>query len=236
MIPPRTITSRLRTAFIGLFCLAAAQLTNSQRVLAQDVDDPQPPAAQPDQPAPPPEDRPPSDHPDEIINETIRLMQQAQNRLADSVLDDDTSRLHDQILANLEDLLKQAGERAAQRVDVSLGDEPDPDGQQTDTSGEEAAGDPDRNRQAPSDGGESSEGSRNGNAPDEGDVQQRLDLATSVWGHYPPRTRDRMRGAFSERFLPAYDELVRRYYEALATDGDVLPPSRPSERAPMDDR
>jgi hypothetical protein len=45
------------------------------------------------------------------------------------------------------------------------------------------------------------------------------DLATSVWGHLPARQRDRMQSRFSERFLPPYAELVRQYYEALATEG-----------------
>ncbi len=42
-------------------------------------------------------------------------------------------------------------------------------------------------------------------------------MATSVWGYLPEQRRDEMLGAFSERFLPSYDELVRQYYESLAT-------------------
>jgi hypothetical protein len=40
-------------------------------------------------------------------------------------------------------------------------------------------------------------------------------LAREVWGHLPPAVRERVRVDFSETVLPAYDDLVRRYFEAL---------------------
>jgi hypothetical protein len=36
-----------------------------------------------------------------------------------------------------------------------------------------------------------------------------------VWGHLPPALRDRVKADFGEVVLPAYDDLVRRYYDAL---------------------
>ena len=56
-------------------------------------------------------------------------------------------------------------------------------------------------------------------AAEEGEAarQQRLGLATAAWGHLPPKVREQMRSAINEEFLPEYDELIRRYYEALAT-------------------
>ena len=43
---------------------------------------------------------------------------------------------------------------------------------------------------------------------------QRL-LLHEVWGHLPPAMREHVRADFSETVLPAYDDLVRRYFEAL---------------------
>jgi hypothetical protein len=40
-------------------------------------------------------------------------------------------------------------------------------------------------------------------------------LLREVWGHLPPAMREHVRVDFSETVLPAYDELVRRYFEAL---------------------
>lgn len=41
-------------------------------------------------------------------------------------------------------------------------------------------------------------------------------MAKDVWGHLPPALRQELLNVYSEKFLPKYDELVRKYYEALA--------------------
>jgi len=47
-------------------------------------------------------------------------------------------------------------------------------------------------------------------------ARTRPPLLHEVWGHLPPALRERMRDAdFGETILPAYDDLVRRYFEAL---------------------
>jgi hypothetical protein len=55
--------------------------------------------------------------------------------------------------------------------------------------------------------------------------QQRL-LFREVWGHLPPALRERAPSDFHEVILPAYDDLVRRYFEALQ-DGASAAPNRP---------
>ena len=46
--------------------------------------------------------------------------------------------------------------------------------------------------------------------------ERRRVLADAVWGHLPPREREELMRTFSERFLPKYEEQVRRYFEALS--------------------
>jgi hypothetical protein len=48
------------------------------------------------------------------------------------------------------------------------------------------------------------------------DESRRQQLIKDVWGHLPPHLRDAMRNTFSEKYLPKYEDLVKRYYEALA--------------------
>ncbi|MFN0198640.1 MAG: hypothetical protein ACKVT0_17980 [Planctomycetaceae bacterium] len=43
-------------------------------------------------------------------------------------------------------------------------------------------------------------------------------LAKEVWGHLPDSVRDQMLTLFSEKYLPRYEDLIRRYYEALADE------------------
>jgi hypothetical protein len=61
-------------------------------------------------------------------------------------------------------------------------------------------------------------------------------LLREVWGHLPPAVREHVRVDFSETVLPAYDDLVRRYFEALLEE----PPQRgakapaPTQPAPLE--
>jgi hypothetical protein len=45
---------------------------------------------------------------------------------------------------------------------------------------------------------------------------RRQELIKDVWGHLPPHLREAMQNSFSEKYLPKYDELVKKYYESLA--------------------
>jgi hypothetical protein len=47
-------------------------------------------------------------------------------------------------------------------------------------------------------------------------------LLREVWGHLPPALRERVASDFHEAILPAYDDLIRRYFEALL-DGSSPP-------------
>jgi hypothetical protein len=146
------------------------------------------------------------------------LMQTAAQRLADGQLDDETIRLHEEIMNQLRRVMDATRQPA--RLPVPA----DTPGASSD-SGSGAAGgtgDQPQGSERTSDAAESSDLPGEGELSD-GEIQRRRNLATSVWGHLPPRLRDKMEGAFSERFLPQYDDLVRRYYESLATDSEEQP-------------
>lgn len=44
---------------------------------------------------------------------------------------------------------------------------------------------------------------------------RRQDSFSDVWGHLPERVRDRLMNLKGDRYLPKYDDLIRRYYESL---------------------
>jgi hypothetical protein len=70
-------------------------------------------------------------------------------------------------------------------------------------------------------------------------VRQQRPLFREVWGHLPPALRERAPSDFHEVILPAYDGLVRRYFEALldgaspaanrSAPGQTSPPERSPE-------
>lgn len=55
---------------------------------------------------------------------------------------------------------------------------------------------------------------------------RREQMVKDVWGHLPPHLREAMMQSFKEKYLPQYEDLVRRYYEALAEKNKPRAPSR----------
>lgn len=148
----------------------------------------------------------------ELTTETVAAMQQAQAGFAEGVLNEESEALQAGILERL----RRLSDLARQQSQVRTAGQSSPAanrGAQSSNSGDGqgAAG---RNLDA-AESNEAATGEATGSAP--GSTAAR-DLATSVWGHLPARQRDRMQSRFSERFLPQYEQLVRQYYEALATD------------------
>lgn len=45
---------------------------------------------------------------------------------------------------------------------------------------------------------------------------RRQQMLKDVWGHLPPHIREAMRNNMGEKYLPRYEELIKRYYETLA--------------------
>lgn len=149
-----------------------------------------------------------------LASRIVTTMREAESRLAEGRLDGETGELQGQINTDLAKLRAALEQQASQPVPV-----PGDDAQQQTSEGGSSStggtGDPGRPG-GPSTEGESAEGDRPGDFTDT-ELERRRNLATAVWGHLPEKERDEMLGAFSERFLPAYDDLVRQYYEALAT-------------------
>jgi hypothetical protein len=46
--------------------------------------------------------------------------------------------------------------------------------------------------------------------------EHRRQMIKDVWGHLPPHLREAIGKTFNEKYLPKYEDLVKRYYEILA--------------------
>lgn len=49
-------------------------------------------------------------------------------------------------------------------------------------------------------------------------LRQRQSMVREVWGHLPPRLRNRVLNLNDEKFLPKYEDLIRRYFRAVAEE------------------
>ena len=161
-----------------------------------------------------------------IVNRLLDNTQQAEMRLEESDFKEQTQLLQQQILDDIDKLMDMTSPPPGSPPPSSGQSEPQtqagqPESSQSQQSEDDGTGGQQTGDDSSSpDPNEASRESEERNAQADGSVsemERRLGLATAVWGHLPPKVREQMRSAFSETYLPEYDDLVRRYYEALAT-------------------
>jgi len=173
------------------------------------------------------------------IQPIVKRMQAAQSRLKQGDTGAATRTIQEQVVHDLDKLIdaasRQSGSGQGARKSPSQGQSPQ-------GSDERSGQQPQQGKQGQPAGGQSTNSGpttgRNGSSrrsqpkriPAKGD---RSSLVREVWGHLPPAMRENVRVDFSETVLPAYDELVRQYFEALleatpARRGNAIPPSSPA--------
>uniref|UniRef100_A0A7C4LMW3 Uncharacterized protein n=1 Tax=Schlesneria paludicola TaxID=360056 RepID=A0A7C4LMW3_9PLAN len=188
---------------------------------------------------------PASSTPDAQARRIIEQMQAAHEKLSRKDAGPETQAIQKEVLAALDELLKappqqnpqsspqggggsaaggagQAGSRSRSDPDPAP---PDQQPQQTvsESSGK-ANGAVERNRQNAEDAIE-----RTGTAPtvDQTALRRRR-LEVDVWGHLPEKLREQLLSTYGEKVVPQYEDLVRRFYEALSepSPADPLAPRR----------
>jgi len=55
---------------------------------------------------------------------------------------------------------------------------------------------------------------------------RRRRLEVDIWGHLPQHLRDQLLNTYGEKMVPQYEELVKRFYEALSEPTDRGEPKR----------
>ena len=157
-----------------------------------------------------------------VVGRLLDNTARAQSRLTEAQLDDVTTSIQQQILDDIDALLEQANPPNTPPPPSPQQQQASASGQSTSSEPQSSQGEdtqpPDSQEPTPDPNAASRESTERTSEADgtSGPEEHRLGLATAVWGHLPPKVREQMRSAFSETYLPEYDELVRRYYEALA--------------------
>jgi hypothetical protein len=177
------------------------------------------------------------------VEPIVKRMKAAQTRLKEGDTGPDTRGIQEQVVHDLEKLI----DAASRQSESSRSSRKSPSGGKSPQEAEN--GSPQQSQGAPRSGAEGASAPTGGAAPGARGggrtpraVQTKVTitghgtLLREVWGHLPPAMRERVRVDFSETVLPAYDELVRRYFEALLEE----PPQRkggasgPTNARPLD--
>jgi hypothetical protein len=163
------------------------------------------------------------------VEPIVKRMKAAQTRLKEGDTGPDTRGIQEQVVHDLDKLI----DAASRQSESSRSSRKSPSGGKSPQESEN--GSPQPSQAAPRSGAEDASATSGGAAPGKHGgtrasrpvqtkvtVTGRGSLLREVWGHLPPAMRERVRVDFSETVLPAYDELVRRYFEALLEE----PPQR----------
>lgn len=184
--------------------------------------------------APPKKQAPAETAPREEGNPLERVvagMRSASERIGQQDTGEQTRAIQEQVIRDLDKLIEQAKQQQKNPPKSPPQSPPSPQDQQqqrqpmSDASEQqEQAGNANsqKDRQQPEDSTE-----RADQGSDREQARQRQQrFSIDVWGHLPPKLREQLLNTYGDKVLPQYEDLVRRYYEALSEQGRPHPGSR----------
>lgn len=175
---------------------------------------------------------------DEIdrIERAIEGMRSAQQRITGEDTSPQTRKIQQQVVKDLEEVLaflKKQQQNPQNSPQQNQNQNQNQDQEQSQGQRQKlpkGQGDPNNSgsRKAPERGGSPTDGRRTSEKSRESqertdparsaarDEARRMQMIKDVWGHLPPHVREALQNAFNEKYLPKYEDLVKKYYEALA--------------------
>lgn len=161
------------------------------------------------------------------VDPIIKEMQRASKLIADQKTAKEAQQVQQQVVKDLEDLIRQVVESSPQN---SL-QQPRPDSQQQQDqqrqqkkkNGQQGTGSQQTGNQLSQGPARQSTDRQNKGKVTSGQLSDRNAYIKDAWGHLPPAMRQQLLNIYTEKFLPQYEEQVRRYYEALAEKNKQTP-------------
>jgi hypothetical protein len=176
------------------------------------------------------------------LERAIEGMRQARQRMSDKDTGSGTREVQEQVIKDLEKLIQQAknppkgspppppqssqnqNPQNNRNQDRQKSPQPNTPEDQKQQTGE--SGDAQNQQKTESDNARESSDEARAAREREAELSRRRDLVKDVWGHLPPALRQKLLNANSDKSLPRYDDLIRRYFESLAEEGSTAPPRR----------
>ncbi|MCH7686765.1 MAG: hypothetical protein IH899_08805 [Planctomycetes bacterium] len=160
------------------------------------------------------------------LESAIKGMLDAEKRIGNRNIGEETQNIQKKVVDDLQKLIDLANQRQQQsqrrrqnsrrqrnqQQNGARQQGPQQQQKPSSPSGQNRSGQ--QNRKQP---GDSGAGARVGETNSSELLRQRR-MLEEVWGHLPPALRERMQNVISEKYLPKYDEMIRRYFKSLAQD------------------
>jgi hypothetical protein len=154
------------------------------------------------------------------IAKTIQKMRDVQSRVNKTDTGRETQQLQKQILSDLDSLIQATRQQQQRQQRQKPQQQPHPQQQQ---SPQQKPSDPQQpsSTDQPAPDGRRSDGQESATQTSQAkaaasQAAQRQVILQQVWGHLPERLRERVLNMKDDRYLPKYEGLIRRYFEALA--------------------
>ena len=158
--------------------------------------------------------------PADALQSVVTGMRDAQQRIAKQEIGEPTRKVQQRVVDELDRLIALARQMqppsAPSSSNPSRERDQKPDEQDSEAREGDAAGDPGRKDRTDAQDSDARTGKG-----DEKPVElwHQRHMVNQVWGHLPEHLRLRLQNVSSDKTLPDYEELVNRYFEALAEQG-----------------
>lgn len=159
------------------------------------------------------------------LENAVEGMREAQQRLGREETGAETQEVQQKVVDDLQkliDLAQQRQSRTSQRQAQQRQQQPNmPQQGQPENRGVPDQPQQPRQDQPGQQNRQRPEDSEENNRSDQlrpAELLQRQRFVEEIWGHLPPVVRERMRNVISEKYLPNYEDQIRRYFKSLADE------------------
>lgn len=181
----------------------------------------------------PSDSKKPEFNPLEALQRVLGGMKVSAERMKVTDPSDQTRAMQKQVIKDLDELIQHLEEQSANNQSPPPDQSPSQDQQpmdqepmgkqqpQAQPQNSTPPGKPQPQQQRPSqEEGKSRESTERKDSPPPPSANRSLSgqqlYEKEVWGHLPPSVRRELMNVYSEKYIPQYEDLVRRYYESLA--------------------
>ena len=153
------------------------------------------------------------------VEPIIKEMQRASKLISEQKTGKETQQIQREVVRNLEELIQlieSSPGKTIQRMSSGKESESPTQSEQKQTQKDQEGKNQQKGEQLSQGPAKKSTDRQNQGKATSGQLADRNAYIKDAWGHLPPAMRQQLLNIYTEKFLPRYEEQVKRYYEALA--------------------
>lgn len=153
------------------------------------------------------------------VEPIIKEMQRASKLISEQKTGKETQQIQREVVRNLEELIQlieSSPGKTIQRMSSGNESESPQQSEQKQTQKDQQGKNQQKGEQLSQGPAKKSTDRQNQGKATSGQLADRNAYVKDAWGHLPPAMRQQLLNIYTEKFLPRYEDQVKRYYEALA--------------------